>query len=193
MQQQDQQHDQAQPHDQQPSARPATSKDLDEDTLAFVRKVFGHARAGDAEELGMYLGHGLPPNLRNERGDSLLMLACYHGHHDAARVLLDHGADPEIMNDAGQTPLAGAAFKGDLPVVTLLLDRGAQVNNAGPNGKTALMFAVMFNRVEIARLMLARGADPFHRDADGNSMADAARKMGAADTLELLAAATGER
>lgn len=173
--------------------RPADPKDLDEDTLGFVRKMFGLARAGAAEELGMYLDHGLPPNLRNERGDSLLMLACYHGHADAARVLLDHGADPEIMNDASQTPLAGAAFKGDLPVVTLLLDRGARLDTAGPNGKTALMFAVMFNRTEIARLMLDRGADPFHRDADGNSMLDAARKMGAVDTLDLLAATTGER
>jgi uncharacterized protein len=177
---------------QHPPPRPPSASELDEDTLAFVRKVFHFARTGEAGELATLLGQGLPPNLRNERGDSLLMLACYHGHAEAARVLLEHGADPEIMNDAGQTPLAGAAFKGDTAIATLLLDHGAAVDNAGPNGKTALMFAAMFNRVAIVRLLLARGADPFRLDADGNAILDAARRMGAADTAELLAAVTGE-
>ena len=168
---------------------PPDPRDLDDDTLAFVRKVFQHARAGEAAALATLLAQGLPANLRNERGDSLLMLACYHGHPDAARVLLDAGADPEIMNDAGQTPLAGVAFKGDLALATLLLERGAKVDTAGPNGKTALIFAAMFDRVEIARLLLAHGADPLHRDADGIGPIDAALKMGAAGTAALLAEA----
>jgi len=57
--------------DEERSAPPA----LDEDTLAFARRVFGHARAGRAEELAALLEMGLPPNLRNENGNSLLMLA----------------------------------------------------------------------------------------------------------------------
>src|SRR5437763_13543421 len=110
-----------QPSAQEPTpepTRPPSASELDEDTLAFVRRVFGFARAGDSAELASLLRQGLPPNLRNERGDSLLMLACYHGQFDAARVLLEHGADPDIMNDAGQAPLHGAAFKGQLPIAT---------------------------------------------------------------------------
>src|SRR5687768_11986281 len=93
--------------------------ELDEATLAWVGQVFQQARAGEAGVLATLLAQGLPPNLRNERGDSLLMLACYHGHMDAARVLLEHGADPALMNDAGQAPLHAAAFKGDLAVAAL--------------------------------------------------------------------------
>jgi ankyrin repeat protein len=170
------------PTDQTPAARP----EPDEATLAFARRVFQHARSGEAAELATVLGQGFPPNLRNERGDSLLMLACYHGQHDAARTLLDHGAAPELQNDAGQTPLGAAAFKGDIAIATLLLDRGAGVDSAGPNGKTALMLAAMFNRSEIALLLLARGANPFLKDAAGVSIIDAARRMGADDTCALL-------
>ena len=77
------------------SSEPANTKpELDEATLAWLRQVFQYARSGDAEPLGAVLAQGLPPNLRNERGDTLVMLAAYHGHLDATRVLLEHGADP---------------------------------------------------------------------------------------------------
>jgi ankyrin repeat protein len=168
---------------QQTPPNPTT---LDDETLALIRKVFQFARSGDAEELAAFLDHGFPPNLRNERGDSLLMLASYHGHLDASKVLLERGADPEVMNDQGQSPLAGAAFKGNVAMATLLLDHGAKVDNAVPGGKTALMFAAMFNRVEIAQLLLARGADPAWTSSDGFDAAAMARKMGAADTAALL-------
>lgn len=160
---------------------------LDEATLEWLRQVFQYARSGDAAHLEPLLAQGLPPNLRNERGDTLLMLAAYHGHLDAVRVLLEHGADPEIMNDASQSPLHGAAFKGDLAITTLLLERGAKPDNAGPSGRTALMFAAMFNRTEILQLLMDRGADPAARDAGGVSALDAARRMGADDTAAMLA------
>jgi ankyrin repeat protein len=169
---------------------PGPDHELDEATLAFARKVFHHARSGEADELTSVLDQGFPPNLRNERGDSLLMLACYHGHLAAATALLEHGADPELLNDAGQSPLAAAAFKGDIAIATLLLDHGAVVDHSGPNGKTALMLAAMFNRADIAQLLLARGANPFAKDAAGISVLDAARRMGAEDTQALIAKVT---
>src|SRR5918995_7478196 len=123
--------------------------ELDEETIAFAQRVFQHARAGQSQELENLLRMGLPPNLRNEKGDSLLMLASYHGHVDAVRALLEHGADPELANDRGQTPLAAAAYQGDAAMVLLLLDLGADVNGCGHNGRTALMTAAMSNRTGI--------------------------------------------
>jgi ankyrin repeat protein len=91
------------------------------------------------------LAAGLPSKLRNEQGDSLLILAAYHGRPAVVRLLLDACADPDVVNDRGQTALGAAAFKGDLEVVQLLLDHGAQPDSP-PGGRTALMFAAMFNR-----------------------------------------------
>ncbi|MGF6641548.1 ankyrin repeat protein [Paraburkholderia sp. MM6662-R1] len=50
------------------------------------------------------------------------------------------------------------------------------------------MIAAMFNRTAIVDLLLAHGADPHARDANGVSAADAAARMGAADTQARLKA-----
>lgn len=139
--------------DQQPT--PMTA----EESAAFAEEVFERARRGDAPMLARLLSGGLPADLRNHKGDTLLMLASYHGHHDAVRVLLEQGADPLIANDNGQLPIAGAAFKGDLAMIRLLLEHGVPVDAAAADGRTALMLAAMFNRLEIIDYLLAQGAD----------------------------------
>ncbi|MCJ2015740.1 ankyrin repeat domain-containing protein [Methylobacterium sp. J-076] len=160
--------------------------ELDADTLAFAGRVFQYARMGHAEELAGLFGQGLPANLRNDKGDSLLMLAAYNGQVEATRAILEAGGDPELANDRGQTPLAGAAFKGSIEIARLLLAHGAQVDGVGDGSRTALMTAAMFDRMEMVDLLLAHGADPDFRDAAGKSAADMARAMGAQATPDQL-------
>lgn len=170
-----------------PSPASAGHPQLTPEELEKVRTLFQWARSGDPQ-LATLVRQGWPANLRNESGDSLLMLAAYHGRLDTARALLDAGADPALCNDRGQSPLAGACFKGDLPMVRLLLERGADPGQRLPDGRTALIFAAMFNRVAILELLLAHGADPAVTDAAGVDAAQAARTMGAQDALAFLQA-----
>lgn len=81
--------------DSSPTLRPQP----DEETIAFAGRVFQLARSGGAEQMRSLLAQGLPPNLRNDKGDTLLMLAAYHGHAETVAVLMAHKADPEIAND----------------------------------------------------------------------------------------------
>ena len=157
----------------------------DDETLAFAARVFDLARHSDAAELGALLDNGLPPNLRNEKGDSLLMLAAYNGNEPAVRMLLDHGADPDALNDNGQAPLSGVAFKGETAIARLLLERGAKPDGIGGD-RTPLMVAAMFDKVEIAALLLRHGADPAARDRAGLGVLDLARNMGAKAVPALL-------
>ena len=108
-----------------------------------------HARAGRTQELAPYLQAGIPANLTNDRGDTLLMLAAYHGHPETVELLLEHGAEPDRLNDRGQSPLAGAVFKGEDAVVRALVRAGADPDAGTP---TARASAQMFDQQDLLAL-----------------------------------------
>jgi uncharacterized protein len=107
--------------------------ELDDETLAFAHRMFDLARYGGADELAAQLDAGLPVNLTNSSGDTLLILGAYHKHHHVVRALLDRGADLDRANDRGQTALAAAVFRQDAEVVHLLLDAGADPAAGSPS------------------------------------------------------------
>ncbi|WP_217165599.1 ankyrin repeat domain-containing protein [Streptomyces sp. AC512_CC834] len=114
----------------------------DPEVVELATKIFDLARQGRTEELEAYVDAGVPADLTNDRGDSLVMLAAYHGHAGAVRALLARGADADRVNDRGQTPLAGAAFKGETEVTRALLEAGADPAAGTPSAvDTARMFA----------------------------------------------------
>ncbi|WP_030560548.1 ankyrin repeat domain-containing protein [Streptomyces aureocirculatus] len=125
------------------------SEALDPEVVELAGKIFDLARAGDADALVGYVDAGVPVNLTNDNGDSLLMLAAYHGHADAVRALVERGADADRANDKGQTPLAGAVFKGSDDVVRALLDGGADPAAGTPS---AIDTARMFGKAELLAL-----------------------------------------
>ena len=162
---------------------PAT---MDAETLEFIQGLFALVREGDTQQLGAMLAQGVPVNFRNEKGDSLIMLASYLGHLETSRLLLEAGADANVPNDQGQTPLAGVAYKGYLEIAELLLKHGAKVEGASPDGKTPLMMAAMFNRLAIFDLLLQHGARIDAVDSRGMTAVSLAKSMNAQETLARL-------
>ncbi len=120
----------------------APASPLETDVLELVRTAFAHARSGNYLALQSLLDRGLPPNVRNEKGDSLLMLASYHRHVSASILLLLRGADPELANGPdGKTPLMFAAMFDRPEMIDLLLSRGADATRTDASGNTALSLA----------------------------------------------------
>ncbi|WP_179798095.1 ankyrin repeat domain-containing protein [Actinomycetospora corticicola] len=111
------------------------------------------ARGGDADTLAAYVDAGVPVNLTNDSGDTLLMLAAYHGHPGTVRALVARGADVDRVNDRGQAPLAGAVFKGEDDVVRALVDAGADPLGGHP---TAVDTARMFGRDDLLAVLAPR-------------------------------------
>jgi ankyrin repeat protein len=124
----------------------------------FQLLAFDRARRGETDALAEMLREGLPLNLCDRRGNSLLLLASYHCHLETARMLLKAGVDVDLRNSKGQTPLGGVAFKGYLQLAELLLWHGADIHADNGGGLTPIMFASMFGRIEMVALLERHGA-----------------------------------
>ena len=123
---------------------------LTPDELAFPQSAFELAREGAADQLVQYVDQGLPVNLTNSSGDTLLILAAYHKHEELVRALLERGADHARVNDRGQTALAAAVFRQETGIVTALLDAGADPE-LGP--KSAVAIAEFFDLPDMLALL----------------------------------------
>jgi ankyrin repeat protein len=136
-------------------------------------------------------------NARNERGDSLLLMAAYSGERALAAKLRDLGATVSLFEAAalglgdeardridadpgqvvayshdGWTALHLAAFFGHRDLARLLLDRGADVNARSRSDRfarqnTPLHAAAANSQAEVAALLVERGADVNARDGSG--------------------------
>lgn len=123
--------------------------DYDPELVEFATKMFDLARKGATADLAECIDAGVPVNLTNQRGDTLLMLAAYHGHGDTVEALLTRGASPDRANDRGQTPLAGAVFKKEDAIVRALIAAGADPRAGAPS---AIDTARMFGRDDLVSL-----------------------------------------
>ncbi len=124
--------------------------DPDPQLVEIAHQVFDMARAGDAERVAAYVDAGVPVELTDAGGNTLLMLAGYHGHADVVRALVARGATVDALNDRGQSPLAGAVFKGEDAVVRTLVEGGADPRAGHP---TAMDTARMFGREDLLGIL----------------------------------------
>ena len=127
-----------------------TAEPIDPGVIELAGRVFDLARAGSTEELAAYVDAGVPVNLTNDKGDSLLILAAYHGHPETVGALLDRGADHSRVNDRGQTALAAAVFRQSSDAVRRLLATGADPDAGGPSARAT---AIFFELPEMNRLL----------------------------------------
>ena len=111
------------------------------------------ARQGKTVDLKAMLEAGMPVNLCDHKGNTLIMLASYNGNLETTSMLIDFKALVDQKNDRGQTPLAGVCFKGYLDIVKVLVNAGANIHENNGLGTTPIMFASMFGNYEIVKYL----------------------------------------
>ncbi len=119
------------------------------------------ARKGETTELEKMIKAGLSVNLKDHKGNSLLMLSSYNLNYKTSEMLLQYGANVDEKNDKGQTPLAGVCFKGSLDLVKLLVENKADVNADNGMGTTPITFAKMFGHKKIVEYLIKNNAKEF--------------------------------
>ncbi len=120
------------------------------DPVELAHWLFDRARAGETERIAAYVDAGVPANMTDAKGNTLIMMAAYHGHPATVQALADRGADPNTLNDRGQSSLAGAVFKGYAEVVSVLLAAGADPFAGTPNARDTATF---FEQADILGLI----------------------------------------
>jgi uncharacterized protein len=114
--------------------------ELTDEQIEFLNSVFDLVRGGQASSVANYVDGGVPVNLTNASGDTLLLLAAYHEHADVVRALLDRDADPNRVNGRGQTALVAAVFRQNLGIVEALLAAGADPALGSPDARATAAY-----------------------------------------------------
>jgi ankyrin repeat protein len=122
------------------------------------------AKDGDTVGVKLFLIAGMSPEVRNDAGETPLLLAARYDHAQAERALLTRGADVNARDKRGFTPLMRAVLNGSAEAVKTVMefkpDLDAQTTDPDPDtsGSTALMYAVAKNRKEVVDMLLDAGA-----------------------------------
>jgi ankyrin repeat protein len=127
----------------------ADPPEISDEVLEFAARMFDLARSGETALLVEYVEAGLPVNLTNSEGDSLLMLAAYHDRAETVQALLERGADANRINNRGQTILAAATFRGSADGVEMLLKAGADPYLGSPSAIEVARFFAYLDMVEL--------------------------------------------
>jgi ankyrin repeat protein len=138
-------------------------KSIDEDSgmrnfeifkLALISEdpVFIYSRRGDLEGIKKYVNI-LNIDSRDKKGYSPLMLAAYHGHSEAVKLLLSLSADIHSRDHHGNSILMAATFNGHIDIVEILLQHGADPDACNYKKQTALVFARTFGLKAIEKVL----------------------------------------
>lgn len=129
---------------------PNTPDELSDEDIAFLHSIFDLAREGNSEKLMLLVDQGIPGDLTDPKGNTLMILAAYNGHDDIVSGLIERKADLNRLNDKGQGALTCAVFRKNEPLVRQLLSSGADPLLGSQN---ALAVAKMFELPELAAVI----------------------------------------
>lgn len=121
--------------------------------------------------------------VRNDKDESVLMLAALKGYLPLVKKLVENDAD---VNKPGWTPLHYAASTGQVQVIEFLLEQSAYIDAESPNGTTPLMMAAMYGSPEAVKVLIQAGADLTLKNQLGMSAHDFALRGNRQNARELI-------
>ncbi len=125
--------------------------------ISFDAEIFKAIEENDIQTVQTYIESGANPNIRDESGSTLLIIASRLGHEHLVKLLINSCVDLNIRNNDGNTALIVAASYGYANILTRLLDAGANpclINNDGENVKDVAVKRNIAERAKEATLLL---------------------------------------
>ena len=75
---------------------------VNEFTEDDIEDIFRYARHGRIDDMEFLLSRGMPVDVRDEWGSTLLIIACQNGNKRVAKLVLRKGADINARNNKGE-------------------------------------------------------------------------------------------
>lgn len=151
-----------------------------------VINVFDIGRKGTVEQVKEKLKEDPKAfNVVNDEGYSPLLLACYRGNNEVAKLLIETGSDINGKSRFG-TPLMACVVKGNTEIAKILIAKKADLNFADGNGTTALMYAGNFKNYELVTALVKANADVNLKDSKNKTALDYAIMANDDKLIELL-------
>ena len=126
--------------------------------LVFKKQALISAvKAGNTKAVAELLDEGVPINIKDDEGMSLLHWAAWGGHVTTMRLLIRRGCDVDSVDGRGLTPLHCAAATGQTKAVRELIRKGSSKSVVAGDYGTPLHQAALNGHVETAVAMLEEG------------------------------------
>lgn len=110
----------------------------------------------DIVDIAKQLKNGLNPNMTDDKGNPLLVIAAREKSCKVAEALASAAnLDLEKTDSSGENALMMASLNGNLPLVKFLVDKGAEVNK---KGWTALHYAATNGHDDVVSYLLDKSA-----------------------------------
>lgn len=155
--------------------------------------IFAAAEQGDLPALSAVLSFQHDLDIRDEYGNTALILATANNHGAAVHMLRKHGASVDAAGNNGYTPLNVAAYRGCIEAAQLLIandanleSRALAATSTGAGGPTPLWSAVENGHEYMVDFLIAAGANVNVEDANGNNLLSYAVSMGNPRIIGLL-------
>src|ERR1043166_5693730 len=143
-------------------------------------------RNSNREMVQLLLAAGAKVNLKDDSGETALMMLDGDATSDLVWDLINVGAKVRLQDNAGNTALMRAAMANNLDAVKTLIEAGAEVDARNKQGQTALMLAAADGNVNIVRTLVLDGASINAADAANQNAMSYATENGRTPVIRFL-------